>query len=565
VPDVVRQRFMRNASAIPCAILLALAVSPRLRAATDTPADPAAKVRELLPQLDHEDFRVRRRASLLLKNLPGDAWPEVKAALAGKGLTTEARRHLETVARVLRPRQANETRYNDLAWNRESAVAAYDAAGRHSPRWDAAAREALRLYPRPSFDPRLQPNQDAARQLAFERAISAGCDDPLVAYCYARLLDERGEDAPDRLRINRFYRQASDGIVSSRYPALRKCFVLVNNAKTLPSSAARELFKQVLDLLPAAAREPGVRPALLLGLARACADGLGVGAPKAEGYRAAQAALDAALPGRAEPLLLKGEFLSKLAYEVTPDELSKAAGAAGGAPRASADPPADPATEAMRRAEQALQQAYALDPTDARAATQMLLLRMRNAGHGFGGDDAGNAERAQTELWFRRATDADPDNYEACLRKLEYLDNDWRGGGPAEILRFGRECAAGGNHYGRIPFVLAEAHYRAADAQGDREAYLRDPEVWNEVRDVYETHLALFPDHDYYRNAFAKWAVDCGRWAEAERIFDAIGAAADVRVFGSRDAFDVYRGRAAEESSRQPQSRQRQSGSTKIR
>jgi hypothetical protein len=185
----------------------------------------------------------------------------------------------------------------------------------------------------------------------------------------------------------------------------------------------------------------------------------------------------------------------------------------------------------------------------------MLALRSRSSGSEFGGgggDDNGEAEREETERWFRRAMDANPDNYGACLQRMIALQGDWRGGGSAEALRFARACAAEGNYYGRIPFLLAEAHAQASQTTGDRDAYLRDPAVWAELRAIYHTHLSIFPDHDYYRSGFAKWAVDCGRWAEAKPLFDAIAARGepDARPFGGEDACQLYRERATEEFAR---------------
>ena len=512
-------------------------------AAADTPADLAAKVRDLVPKLDDDDFRVRQRGSLLLKNMPGDAWPAVREALGTRGLSAEARRALESVGHVLRARQLHATRYNDLTWNRESAVAAYDSAGRHSAKWDEAARKALRLYPRPSFDAQVHPKEDAARQQAFDSAAAAGCNDPLVVYCYARLLEERPEEERDEMKIGRLYAAAAEGIARSNYPAIRKCFVMARYANSLPPGEGDETLKKVLELLPAAAREPGVRPSHVLALTRMCAEGPGRVSDRKGAYEAAQAMLDAALPGKVEPMLLKGEYLVRLAQEPPADQKFE--------PLA-APPPFRVAAAAdgpLGQAVATLQAANDLDPTDARAATMMLSLLVHPGGRPpFNADDGSDDLRQEIDRWYRRAMDANPDNYDACLLMLEYYQSDWRSGdgGVAAVLRFGRSCAAGGNYYGRIPFVLAEAHLIAAQSTGNREAYLRDPAVWKEIRVLFETHLALFPDHDYYRSGLAKWAVDCGRWEEAKRMFEDLAKreAPDFRPFGSEDVFQVYQQRA---------------------
>lgn len=267
---------MVMSSRLPLSLLmLVVATAPLVCAATDGLGDLTSQVRKLVPMLDNDDFRVRQRAALLLKNMPGDAWPAVRETLEAKRLSAESRRALESVGHVLKARQLNGTRYNDLTWNRESAVAAYDSAGRHDRQWDEAARTALRFYPRPSFDAQVHPKEDAARVQAFETAAGSGCDDPLFLYCYARILDERPEEQRDDLKIGQLYASAAETINKSTYPAIRKCFVLARYANSLPPGEGDAAFRKVLELLPAAAREPGVRASHVLALAQMCGIGLG--------------------------------------------------------------------------------------------------------------------------------------------------------------------------------------------------------------------------------------------------------------------------------------------------
>ncbi len=49
--------------------------------------------------------------------------------------------------------------------------------------------------------------------------------------------------------------------------------------------------------------------------------------------------------------------------------------------------------------------------------------------------------------------------------------------------------------------------------------------MWDDIRAVYEPYLALFPDHDWHRSGYAKWAAECGRWREAQALFEAIAHA----------------------------------------
>lgn len=487
----------------------------------------AQRVAVLVPKLDHDDFRVRSAAALELKNLPGAAWAPVRAAMDDPARSAEARLHLESAGQILRARARNENRYNDLAWNRDSALAAYDAVGRRDPRWDAAARKGLRLFPRPSWNPKLTPEQDRARLGALAAAVSAGCDDPLVVYCYARVLEEGR--STERARINRLYRQAAEAIRESEYPAIRKCFVLARYGATLPGERGAAVMREVLDLIPAAADESGVLPSHIYSLARQVFEVLSKATTLREAYDDVQPVLDQALPGKPEPLLFQGACLARIAIEA-PEPLPDPIIDGNGPPGAFVDPTED----GLAKAEEALDAAFEMDPTDARAALLMLNVLIDNA-----------ASPEEFDTWFRRAMAANPDSYDACVKKIAYLTGDYVEGHP-EVLRFGRECLQGGNFYGRIPFILAEAHHRIAEDALDPDAYLRQPEVWEDVKTVYEGYLRLFPDHDWHLNGYAKWATQCGRWNEARQLFQKIGDRPDVRVWGNAETYEVMCETAAE-------------------
>ena len=129
--------------------------------------------------------------------------------------------------------------------------------------------------------------------------------------------------------------------------------------------------------------------------------------------------------------------------------------------------------ERLEIAGEALTRAWELDQTDPRIALAMMRVEL--------GQSEG---RPRMELWFRRAMALDPDYYEACRSKLNYLDPKWAGT-IEEMLKFGHLCVTNKTWGGRVPLILVEAHrtIRAEYASDSMKAdYWKAPEVWLDVK-----------------------------------------------------------------------------------
>jgi len=150
------------------------------------------------------------------------------------------------------------------------------------------------------------------------------------------------------------------------------------------------------------------------------------------------------------------------------------------------------------------------------------------------------------ETWYKRAMEADPDNFDACGKKMYYLEPKWYGG-PAEMLTFGRELLAGGNWEARLPFKLVDAHLTLSGYQKEGKAeYFTDETVWKDIEAVYERYLARYPDSVWDRSFYAKLASKCGRWTEAKSQFDKLGDKVMVGAFADRAEMDRFKAEAAE-------------------
>jgi hypothetical protein len=184
--------------------------------------------------------------------------------------------------------------------------------------------------------------------------------------------------------------------------------------------------------------------------------------------------------------------------------------------------------ERLARADSALEYAWKLDPTNSAAADGMISVEL---GQGQGRD--------RMELWFDRAMKADPDNYQACVDKLYYLEPKWYGSG-AEMLKFGRECLAGGNWDAGIPYILIKAHMHFAQytdagwTAAPQKAYFQlDPQNWEEIRSTYQEYRKHRPSCVSEELQFARVAAWTNHWDEANQMLDETGGAMDFDVFSS--------------------------------
>ena len=112
-----------------------------------------------------------------------------------------------------------------LAFNHRTLVEPYKQIGKHDPRWDDDAIKFLEgmalRFANAGADGELYilPGEPKSQELIrlAESARGKGCDDPMVAYCYAAVLSDSGRGVEARPLI----RQASQEIMKSRYPLNR--------------------------------------------------------------------------------------------------------------------------------------------------------------------------------------------------------------------------------------------------------------------------------------------------------------------------------------------------------
>jgi hypothetical protein len=336
--------------------------------------------------------------------MTGAALPAVEAAAKSAG--DAAKGELDVVLPILRGRANMDARRRaERDRNLATALEAYDQFGTHDPRWDDAARDAIRAFAWPVSDTDRTPADHERRLAAFKKALDAGCRDPLILYFHPGVLGVAGaapDEDPVLVRM-----KVAQGLLDSGYPPERKVPAALRfvDATLWPPyrlgapadvlAAARADMDKALELFPEAARRADAPTAAwiaqsLIDLSQRREWNIKVTVGQyynaAGGQDADDApplpfdrkavfdrlypAMQAAMPGRPEPLVFKGRFYTEYAWDAR----------GGGYADTVTEEGCKGFYQRLALAEQALTRAYELDPTDPDAATWMLQVVLGGGG-----------------------------------------------------------------------------------------------------------------------------------------------------------------------------------------
>ena len=405
-------------------------------------------------------------------------------------------------------------RRDRLEWNRRTLGGAYDQVGRRDPRWDEPARRALELAARmyaQDFDPAV--TYDDIRGPA-KAAIDAGCDDPLVSYLHVQSLVVPGGPVPGEVVLRA--RKMARGFVSSPYPALRRVVAFKAAGQYLVAAgragaeARREAvgdFDAALGLIGEAfardERNEFWEDRMRDNLVGLIANYRKLGVAPAEAYRRVDARLAEVAEAKVLRLLVRGEFWNQFGWDARTNSVAAEVPEGG----------FEVFGKRLRIAREAVEEAWRLRPGVRRAACLMIDIEKS-----IGGD------RAVMELWFDRAMKIDGDDLGPCLAKLDWLDPKWHGSSEA-MIAFGRACRDTKNWRGGITLLVAEAHLRhSRTLPGSGQVdYLKTPEVWADIRPVFDEYLEHRPDDRVARSKFAAIGFLAGHLPEAQAQFEILG------------------------------------------
>jgi hypothetical protein len=228
------------------------------------------------------------------------------------------------------------------------------------------------------------------------------------------------------------------------------------------------------------------------------------------------------MPNSTTPLLLTGNFFIAYAWHARGHDVASTVSAAQW----------KQFQDRLAIADKALVQAWQEDPADPRAPTAMLTVARGE-----------QKSRAQMEMWFKRAMDADPDNREACDAKLEFLLPQWYGS-VEEMRKFALHLRDEANWYGQLPFELVTVYDKVSRNQSDPAATFRVHQAWQDVQSVYEPYLAAVPDDNFRRSRYAWYAARSGHWSAAKKQFALLGDNAVALEFGGAATMNQMRDEA---------------------
>jgi hypothetical protein len=223
-------------------------------------------------------------------------------------------------------------------------------------------------------------------------------------------------------------------------------------------------------------------------------------------------------PANPELLLLKGKFYTDYAWEAR----------GNGAARSVTPQGWEVFGERLNTAEEALTQAWKLNPKDERIARRMITVEM---GKG--------RSRDNMEQWFQRAMALNPNYYDACHAKLYYLQPQWHGSWDA-MREFAAECLGSTKWGGRVPLIVVDFHEMLANAYKDsanRDAYYQQPPVWSDIKSAFDKFLKMNPKEPGYHHNYALHAFWAHEWADLNRELSLLGPI-NYEYFGGRSQFD---------------------------
>ena len=420
---------------------------------------------------------------------------------------------------TLSPEQAKEQR---LTWNLKTLVEAYEKAGHTSPKWDEPAKRALTEFAR-TRSKSTESNEAWGLIISINciAAVDAGCDDPMIRYLHARFVT--GEQRLSAKECADVLCKAATALQQSSYPDIRKFYASLRAVQQLYSAFGTNADTQAIGSVGGGIKnylEDAIKDKTmpLEDVYDACHEGIEIYRGTQNLYEEIEKPLFDRWPDRSEIWLLKGEAYIKKAWNAR----------GGGYAYTVSDKGWEHFNERLATAEEALEHAWKLNPKDPEIARQMMTVML---GQGEGRD--------RMELWFDRAMVLDPNDYDACSRKLYYLEPKWYGSREA-MLDFGRECVQNTNWAGRVPLVLVDAHWnfcRGYIDKSEQTNYWKQPDVWAEIKSAYDRFFQLNTNTVGYYEYYAWYAYQAGQWDVLNELIPKLGPETYYH-FGGKDEFD---------------------------
>ncbi len=196
-------------------------------------------------------------------------------------------------------------------------------------------------------------------------------------------------------------------------------------------------------------------------------------------------------------------------------------------------------SEKLQKAEESLNEAWALDAKQPMIAEEMLCVEL---GQGKGLD--------RMELWFQRAMNLNTNDACACERKLLYLEPKWYGS-DKEMFAFGRDCLESTNWGGKVPLIIVSAHRAHVNylPANSRVAYWRQLDVWLDVQRAFNKYFQSHPNDEAEHQRYALFAYTAQQWDVFNEQIPLLGKV-NYNLFGGLPAYNNMVGQARQHASK---------------
>lgn len=409
-------------------------------------------------------------------------------------------------------------------WRHRIYIESYRAVGHRDPAWNELVEQALRMDADTAAYLRCCHWEE--RVAAYDAAIELGCRDPLVLDRRAQIFAQ-GSGA-DRTERRTLHTESAIRMAQSRYPAYLKARSYIRAAQFQPPTHGgfsrvqganmAILLDGVLALLPSILADDVLPPRAIADLAGGFAYAYSVRyGNKLAGFKRFDEISSGLYPESSPvPYLVRANFYQGFAWESRGNNWAFIV----------SDDNWELYREGIEEAAEALLKAWELDNSDPEVAVRLQRIYAQRCS-------------PEAEVWHQKALALDPANFRTRAAKLNFLQRRWCGS-EEELVAFGHECFASGLWERRVPFLLVAAHCYAAlwPDSPDRRVYLSRPDVWADIRMVYDTWFERTPDAAWDRSELARLAYDAGFYAEAYEQLQILGDRVSKRSFGGPAAFD---------------------------
>jgi hypothetical protein len=184
--------------------------------------------------------------------------------------------------------------------------------------------------------------------------------------------------------------------------------------------------------------------------------------------------------------------------------------------------------ERLGKAKDCLERAWKSDPSLPEPAVLMLTVCV-----GLG------IERDEMETWFRRAMQADPDSFDACSAKLNYLLPKWHGSLEA-TLGFADQCLRTKNWHSCIPLIEVfgmKELYRCYSPDAFGHSW-KHPLLWSRIQAAFEGMLAAYPEDRAMHSHYALLCYQADKWKLAHPHFEKLGSKPWAEYFPSKSDYE---------------------------